>query len=249
MYSYIYDCFLNKSKFEKTLSNIENQITDLGIKGRICRLTLLNNIKATIEEEIRKGATTIVIVGNDKTISQAIDVIVPKNVILGIIPIGEENAIAELLGIPEGENACKTLSARMIKNINLGKINDFYFIKEAIVPPTEATIKCDDKYQITYLEPKQTLHIFNYPFFDNQENSSLITEILPEMKGFFSKMFKKTAEQKSILNISSLYIHNSAQNIPVTVDGQKIIKSPVIIQKSPSKLRVIVGKNRKEDLI
>ncbi len=245
MYSYIYDSFVNNKKYKKILSNIENEITDLGIKGRICRLTLLNTLKPTVEEEIRKGAHTIVVIGDDKTITQTLDIVIPKNVVLGIIPVGEDNQIAKLLGIPLGEEACRILSARIIKTLDVGKINDFYFINQAMIQSPNITLKCDS-YNVTLLDNNQTVTIHNTPtpINDTLNNNYLLTEIGDSNNHGFSNFFTKKQIKKSVLNIHTLTINHSSTTIPILADGQKVIKSPVIIQKSPLKLKVIVGKNR-----
>ncbi len=250
MYSYIYDSFLNHRKYEKIISKIENEITDLEIKGKICRLTLLNTIKATIEDEIRKGATTIVIVGNDKTVTRALDAVAPKEITLGIIPIGKEsdNQMAKLLGIPMEEESCKVLSSRIIKKLSLGKVNNSLFINNATIRSQNLTIECDQCYQIKLIGQPHEVQIFN-PRKEIQEqeteiSDTLVTEINSQTKGPLFKIFKPHRSQKSVFNIQRISINNHTQNIPIIIDGQKIIKSPAIIEKAPFRLKAIVGKNR-----
>ncbi len=122
MYYYIYDSFLTAPRYRKTLERIEVHLGDFGIQGKIKRLNILHHQKEAIEESIRRGATTIVLVGNDHGIVQAIDTLVKHDVALGLIPVGKSNEIriARTLGIPPGELACEVLSRRTIARLDLG---------------------------------------------------------------------------------------------------------------------------------
>jgi hypothetical protein len=70
MHLYIYDDFLEKSKYSKTINKIETWITDLGLNGKIIRLNNLNNVEGAIWGEIKRGARTLVVVGNDSTFNK-----------------------------------------------------------------------------------------------------------------------------------------------------------------------------------
>src|SRR3989338_2880950 len=103
MYLYLYDSFLNQKKYTSALARIETRLTDLGIGGKICRLSPLRNIKELIADELANGVKTIVVVGNDKTLSEAINFVAQHDVTLGLIPIGPNNSLAGQLGLPAGE--------------------------------------------------------------------------------------------------------------------------------------------------
>src|SRR3989344_7026326 len=128
MYLYLYDSFLNNKKFSNTLARIETRLTDLGIGGKICRISPLRNIKELILDEIRNGVKTVVVVGDDKTLNQIVNGVAKYDITVGLIPIGPDNRIAQTLGIPEGQKACDVLAARIIEKIDLGKINETYFL-------------------------------------------------------------------------------------------------------------------------
>ena len=66
-YYYVYDEFVQDPKFERDLAQIETRLTDLGISGKIARLALFRDPTELIRDEVRKGAKTIVAVGNDVT--------------------------------------------------------------------------------------------------------------------------------------------------------------------------------------
>ena len=55
MYLYLYDSFLNNPKFGNKLAKIETRLTDLGIGGKISRLSPLKNLEELVSDEIKNG--------------------------------------------------------------------------------------------------------------------------------------------------------------------------------------------------
>ena len=69
---YIYDDYLNKSKYSRVLNRVEIRLTDLGLNGKIIRLGAIKNIRDVIQNEIKSGAKTIIAVGNNQTVNKII---------------------------------------------------------------------------------------------------------------------------------------------------------------------------------
>ena len=128
MHTYIYDTFLTDQKYFPAISAIEAKLTEAGLGGRICRLSPLRSLRDVIAQELKRLPKTLVIVGNDSIVSQAISIMGGNDIPLGIIPIGEPNNIAARLGINE-ENACAMLSARRLVEIDLGAVDNKTFLK------------------------------------------------------------------------------------------------------------------------
>ena len=86
---------------------MEIRLTDLGLNGKIIRLSGIKNIRGTIQNEIKLGAKTIVAVGNNQTVNKIIGAIIEadiygdfqKNTLLGIVPIGPDNSISSFFCI------------------------------------------------------------------------------------------------------------------------------------------------------
>jgi diacylglycerol kinase family enzyme len=256
MYYYIYDSFLSDKKYTPTLHRIEARLMDLGINGRTERLSLLKSLREIVEEAVQKGATTVVAVGNDETISKIISFLPNLSVTLGIIPVGQNNHIAQILGIPENEEACNTLSARITEKIDLGKANDFYFISSLQIPAQkEIVIDCGN-YFISPLSDQGNINICN---FDNTLTSratgqagpsnpkdgvlEAVFSETPKQSGLFG-IFKKEFSRDSVFPFKKMKIKCAKECLPVIADGQITIKTPVTVEVAPKKLRVIVGKNR-----
>ncbi|MEA3272751.1 MAG: diacylglycerol kinase family protein, partial [Patescibacteria group bacterium] len=163
MYTYLYDSFVSDPKYAKILGNIETRITDLGIQGRIDRVSVFKNPKEILKEAIRRKSTTVVIVGNDDTIRKTIEVIPDFDLTFAIIPIGSPNQVTKYLGIPEGELACDTLSARIIEKIDLGRINNKFFFSNVAIPQTSASVRCNESFDVTP-EDVGGVYIHNLPF-------------------------------------------------------------------------------------
>src|SRR3989339_1435479 len=147
MYYYIYDQFLSHKKYDKIIAQIEGKITDLGIKDRIIKMSILKSVKELVMDALRKGATTIVAVGNDQTVNKVVNLIVAEPVVFGIIPIGDNNSIAKFLGINNPLSACEIISARKVETINLGEVNSEYFINSIKIHDHKLTLECNDRFK------------------------------------------------------------------------------------------------------
>lgn len=252
MYLYLYDSFLNDKKYNSLLAKIETRLTDLGIGGKIFRLSPLRNVTELLTDEVRNGIKTVVVVGNDKTFSQIINVAAKLDVILGLIPAGPDNKIAKILGIPAAEEACNVIAARIVERVDLGKINGTYFLSEISIGSGKVTIECENKFRIKP-QLKDQVNICNLrPLFAtgpgqsnyfNPQDGFLEILVQPLATGFWQS-FRKAAEVKnSIIPFKKITI-KSKDSLPVITDGQKVLKTPVQIEIAAKKLRIIVGKNR-----
>ncbi len=106
---------------------------------KIIHFFRLNNIRLDIyEAQTTEQATyiakkqknkVIIGMGGDGNINRLLQGIAGTNKILGIIPIGTTNVTALSLGIPlDVIEACKTIRNNKTKKIDIGKVNDKYFL-------------------------------------------------------------------------------------------------------------------------
>lgn len=149
MYCYIYDQLVQDRKYERELLAIEHRITDLGLQGKIVRLALFRDPKDQIRKEVEAGAKTVVVVGNDQTVHQVINTVVDTGATLAMIPVGEPNVLARILGIPKGVAACDTLSQRIIESLDVGRINKQRFLTGVRFPKAVTRVQYGQEYQIT----------------------------------------------------------------------------------------------------
>jgi len=242
---YIYDDYLNKSKYNRILNRVEIRLTDLGLNGKIIRLGAIKNIRDVIQNEIKNGAKTIVAVGNNQTVNKVIGSVIDnelygffqKNILFSIIPIGEDNSIANSLGIKKEEEACNILLARRVKKIDIGIVNNYYFLNKATIPSQESILEIDGEYT---LEPQEKgiIDIFNLK---SSANDDKLLKVNP-IDGKLDVYIKDKNKDLTFVSASKLKITNS--KFPLVLDDIIEIKTPADINVVSGKLNVIVGKDR-----
>lgn len=243
MYCYLYDEYIQQNKrFERELLRIENRLTDLGIAGKVSRLALFRNAQEMIRDEIERGVSTIIVVGNDETVRKVVDVVAESDVVLGIIPIGPGNELARLIGIPEGVAACDVLSARRIERIDVGTVNGRRFITGLSMPNFHAEITCEDKFRVTSVARQAELQIRNLGDVTDPRDGRFEAVIRSAVKTGWG-IFARTQLKESILPLSSMAIR-SEKPISLFVDGEEMKSTRFDIGIEPMVLRVITGKTR-----
>lgn len=252
MYLYIYDSFLNDRKYLSLLARIENRLADLEIKGKICHLNILKNMEEVVNEGLKQGVKTVVAVGNDQTFSKIVNIIAEKNITLGIIPINGDSKIAQILGIPEGEAACDILAQRLIRKLDLGRINHQYFLDSATITNSQVTLHFD-KFQISPATRQAVITLSNLGFLTTNQtiyqkkisipNDGILEAVIAPIKSSFFSKAKKIKKQ-SVFPFKKIKITSQGEPATVTIDQQAVFKTPVEVTIAPQKLRVIVGSKR-----
>lgn len=255
MYFYLYDFFLAHHKFRSILTRIENRLIDLGIHGKIERMSVLKNLKEVVEDRVKQGAETVVAVGTDAIFKKLLPIVAQeREITLGFIPM-KESLIGKALGIPVGEGACDVLSARIVERIDLGKVNNHYFFSTLVTPKPEAVIlesQEEKGFSIAPIENRNLLEISNFnlspdrektPFFSNPKDGRLEATFTPTT----STLFRKTrldVFHRSLFPFRKMRIRSVDAPIALLVDGETLVKTPVTVEVVPRKLRLIVGKKR-----
>jgi len=251
MYSYVYDAFLAERRYARELAEIETRLTDLGMTGRIDRLGPLRHPRELLRDAVRKGARTIVVVGNDDTVRKVVEVFPDFGVALGIIPVGAPNRLAQFLGVPKGVAACDVLSARIIESVDLGKINKKYFLAAVTIPKGNLTISCEDLFRVTpvsggtvsvcnLMDPEQAQTC-------NPQDGVFDLYVRPPrgISTFFRHATWRGA-RTSVLPLRRIVVSSgSPEPCTVFVDGDRLEESSFTIEVAPEKLRMITGRGRK----
>ncbi len=250
MYLYLFDSFLGKKKYKKILDKIETRITDLEISGRIIRLTILENIEEIIKDAVKRGIETIIAVGNDKTFSQAATALVNSKAILGLIPIGEENKISKILGIPKEEFACDVISARLIESLDLGKINNHYFFSSVEIKSHQIVLE-NERWKINLSPQINKIKILNLDYYldriANPQDGFLEVVLEKERKNPFQIFSQKNEMIDSLFFLKKIKISSpkNKKGLPILVDSWRVLKTPSEIEILPQKINLIVGRKRK----
>lgn len=246
MYTYIYDSFVSQKKYLSILNQLETRLTDLGVGGRICRLSKLRSLRDIVKQELRRNPKTLIAVGGDWLVHQIIGLMLEFKVPLGIVPLGaaEDNLIASGLGIDLKE-APQTLSARRLVNLDLGLVNNRWFLRCASFNADNVKIDIENNYSIRV--GKARVEIINFlpaPMTDdysgqrpNPEDGRLNLKIIRKEKG----LFKKAASQTT-LNFGKIKIEGSYSGVLLdNVTGVSGLNEISILKNA---LPVIVGKER-----
>jgi diacylglycerol kinase family enzyme len=242
MHVYIYDDYLNNSRYNKIINRTEIRLTDLNLNGKIIRLGGIKNIKGAIQNEIKLGAKTIVAVGNNQTINKIIGAIIDteifgdfqKKTLLGIIPIGDDNSIANSFGIKNENEACNILLARRIEKIDLGLINGHYFLNQVTIQSLGTTLEIDN-YTLN-VEGRGQIKIINL-LSDRKENIKSNPH-----DGLLDVYIKTHGNNESYLNTDRITVINP--DYKLVVDGVVEVETPATIGIMRDKVNVIVGKER-----
>lgn len=253
MYVYLYDNIVRQKRHESTLKAMETRLTDYGIAGKIIRLQNFANAEMVVQDEMRRGAKTVVIVGNDITFGHVLSRAAACQVIFGFLPIGEEeNSIAEVLGIPFGVEACDVLARRRKMRLDAGWFNSRYFISQLHIAPHRITVKYDERFVVKSATGKMELVACNLQPFSWMEKGKEIT-VHPQdgkleafvrpvvVKGLFRK---EHYEEPSIFPFEEMIVA-SRTPFTVTADGKVSKETKVTIRLARNRIEMIVGKERK----
>jgi len=257
MYYYIYDTFLSDSKYEKTIDKIKTRLLDLEIQGKHEKLTLLKSLEELVRDEVKRGANTVIALGNDKTFLKIVNIAAQLDITLGMIPIGPNNDLAKYFGIKQEEEACEILAARKVVKFDMGKIKDNYFFSNIKVNKNvdrlgvvKGTFKvlpnpnCSEVIvsNFYYPEAEQTFEKKMKKYSAQDGKLELIIRTKPKKAGFFKK--KKTISPIDTIIQSTEFELKSFEYLPVIIDGYRVIKTPFKVEVASEKLKVIVGRDR-----
>lgn len=258
MHIYIYDSYVNQKRYDSIIAKIETRITDLGLNGKIIRLGVMNSPYSAVENELKKGAKTIIAVGNNTIYSQLINILAKMSATdsfqyktpLGFIPVGKKNnEIANYLGVGLEEEACDILSARRIQELDLGMANNQYFLSTAIIPTLGTSVEIDKNYSIE-ITKKGEIQIINLPIMVNTPSTinanakdgvlEMLIKTKSPAKSLINKSINSLAE--SVFSFKKLYISN--EKLPIILDNTLEVPAPATITIAKEKINLIVGKNR-----
>ncbi len=237
-YAFVYDEALSERRFERDIAALETRLTTLGVMGRTIKLAMFRSAKETIESMVRHGVSTVVIVGDDRTLDKVTWFLPDLHVALGFLPVMGPSSIAELLGIPLGIESCDVLAARLIETIDVGICEGRYFLTEATVASTIASISIDGRYSVA---PQTGGSITVRNLFGDAKDGFLEVIVRPEPS---SSRFRRRAPQETRLFMREGEIVSN-DPIDLQVDTHVLNGFQFRFGIAPKKLKVIAGRNRR----
>lgn len=245
MYFYLFDSWLQDRKYQADIIKIEARLNALGIQGRGEKITILKNIHEAIRDGLKRGATTVVLIGNDKTITTVLPDLLEAKVSVGLIPLGQPQAIAHFLGIPEGLAACDILSRRVVERVDVGQANEHYFLLNAQLP-AGAAVNCDGQYTVTSVDAHDQLLITNLETSGRRGHPA--DGRLELLVGRTAKQgwrpFAKAGGKTSVFPIKKAKVSVATGRAQILLDGQITVTTPLSVELAKKKLSIIVGRQR-----
>ncbi len=250
MYFYFYDKQTQDKKYEPLLVKVETRLIDLGLNGRVEKLSIFKNARDSIRDAVKRGAKTVVAVGDDRTFTTIVNMVATHDLTLGFIPV-EPGVFSRLLGIPVGEAACDVLSKRLYQTLDLGCIQDFYFVGAA-VGETKAltTLRCDDAYTVT-VPPHTQMQFANIGDVFNEnaakENSAdgalrIHLHTSAGASGWFRR--QQTPSSDSVFRAHTIAVTSGSTDLTLQADHGPTFHAPCTLTVAPQAVKVIVGRDR-----
>lgn len=243
MHVFFYDPILTNQKYALLLAKIETKITDLGLGGKIVRLNLLHNLEKAINDEAKPGQT-LIFIGGDILLNQALPILAKKDLCIGHIPITGKQVLATALGIPGPLEACEILAARRIIKLDLALANKNAFLTELIIKSSHCSVDIGGQINLE-ITTESEIKLINLAleaseFSSNPDDQLLELIITTKNK---SSVFKKPITGISYFQAAEFLI--SADNATALLDLANPVSLPVKVEIIPQAMNFIVGKERK----
>ncbi|MEK7213073.1 MAG: diacylglycerol kinase family protein [Patescibacteria group bacterium] len=253
MYVYLYDNFLSQKKFSSVIKAMEIRLTDFGIAGKILHLHSYIDVKPIIDDEIKRGAATVIIVGNDKTFGHVLSRSATCDCVFGFLPVGPDNTVAEVLGIPEGVGGVEALAKRRKEHLDVGWMNNRYFVSQLHVLPAKIQVIYDEKFKVTANEKMEVVVCNFQPFYwkksQKDDDYQVVHPQDGKLEAFLRPLTKRgwwgyKYEEPSIFPFEEMEI-SGEEPFMVEADGKSSKEIKVKIKLARNKITMIVGRNRR----
>ncbi len=114
---------------EKIWPKLKEQLETQGMNVAVSMTASPAEGTVIAKNAVEQGYDTVVAVGGDGTVHEVVNGIVNTGVKLAVIPTGTGNDFARVMGIPsDWSEAAKVLSRGRVRRIDLGWLNDRYFV-------------------------------------------------------------------------------------------------------------------------
>ncbi|MDP2728308.1 MAG: diacylglycerol kinase family lipid kinase [Dehalococcoidia bacterium] len=137
------------------LAQMMSSLEDGGIRSDVSFTKMTEAMTESVAQAVREGYDLVIAGGGDGTVSEVASGLVGTDIPLGIIPCGTFNNIATSLNIPHDlQKAVSILVAGNTREIDVGKVNQYYFFEaagvglDATIFPIGEEIKGGHYYQL-----------------------------------------------------------------------------------------------------
>ena len=260
MYYYIVDPQkISQKEFERVQNNLYSSLSEYRISGEIVRVTGLRTIQQLVENAFAHEAKTLVAVGTDETLHDVINAVRKRDIVIGFIPL-VESEISNILGIKDIPQAVKTVANRRVENLDLGVVNDYYFLSKinfGSLDNNSFTLKfsADDNYQATQeIIGGVILNSRNETkekTIGNPTDGLLDILLLPKLskwEAFWYRRLLALGHFEEIPHASVVHVNKieimEPLGLALKVGNRVVAKTPATITVVKDFLKMIVGKER-----
>ena len=246
-FAYVYDELLTQPRYERLIADIENEAGHAGIEGRILRVGMFRDPKASLKELQSVGIKNLIFVGLDDVLLSHIQFVTTLDMTIGFLPIASESYLARALRLPIGAKAVQAIAGRLVESIDLGKVGDRHFLTELVVPDTVAGVEVNGAYR---LSPRERGGISVRNLCASPGESGCVAD---PQDGFLEIVIQSKLTSKGFLGFKKkemaetrLYLKEGAVVSPTPleafVDGQKVTNTRFAFSVVPKALKVITGR-------
>lgn len=236
MYLYLYSDFLAAPKYAAALAEIEGRLLDFGISGKIIQLTQFLKFPAALKEYGGKKITTLVLVGDDTLLEEAVSYAAGSSLLLGFIPL-TASRYGESLALSIGPLAIETLAARRLATLDCAQVGTFSFFGTLRLEGEQLEFHCPTF--SVWTQGYATIEVINCGAGGNPADGLLTVKITPQKNRVFGKPVPS-----STLLVATCRIKSSATY--KLRGGSLNLKLPLQIDSIPKAIKMIVGKQLKK---
>lgn len=226
---------------------IEDAVVNQGIAGEIIHLNPTRSIEHTLTDASQKGYQTLVVVGDTKTVNKVAARLLRFEMVLGIVPLGDQPALFEKIGVSNWEEAVVALRQRRWTHAPLGHVNNSNIFL------TKATIQANQLFNLTVKTDNYTARLNpNSVYVDTRTNKHdehhVVVHCLSPVKksSSLSRLWGKLTRQDSPTTLTELSAETvkleTSEPYNIIIDQLTIARTPTEFSIIPKALRLIVKK-------
>jgi diacylglycerol kinase family enzyme len=140
MYFFIVNPAAGNNAFLRFENQFREKASEAKILGELMKTTVQSDARRFAEMAVKRGYTTIIVVGGDETICEVLHGMFGSDVMLGVIPVGKKNYFAKRHGIPlDWKEAVDVICQRSYQEIVLPYIKEYerFFLTSVDIGITE----------------------------------------------------------------------------------------------------------------
>lgn len=253
--SFLYNPNAGSKRIRGSVDIIVRKFQEAGYIMSIYRSMAKGDMASYIDKYVTEDNTDLLIIsGGDGTVNEVINAIIQKglDIPLGVLPLGTANDFSTLIGMPQNvEEACDAILKMELKPIDVGKVNDVYFVNVCsaglfTTVSHEIDINLKNRFgKMAYyvkgleqLQGYQPMHLeFETPEGKQEESVSLFLIFNGKSAGGFDKLGKYALIDDGLLDlviIKAVAVHEILPLFIRILQGEHLNDSNVVYMQVPN---------------